>query len=112
MRIGASSAAEDERDLSKVCFNIEMFEMLARGYLDSAREFLTPLELELLPFSARLITLEQAIRFLGDYLNGDVYYKTHRPGHNLDRARTQIKMVAEMEANSDQMEAITHRYGS
>ncbi len=112
VRIGASSAAEDERDLSKVCFNIEMFEMLARGYLDSAREFLTPLELELLPFSARLITLEQAIRFLGDYLNGDVYYKTHRPGHNLDRARTQIKMVAEMEANSDQMEAITHRYGS
>lgn len=110
VRIGASSAAEDEKDLSKVKLDLTMFNHLAQGYLDSAREFLTATEIDHLAFSACLITLEQAIRFLGDYLNGDVYYKIHYPGHNLDRSRTQIKMVAEMEISSGQMETIINRY--
>ena len=106
VRMGAATAAEDEPDLDRVGFDLALFEALAQGYLDSAGEFLTSLELELLTFAGRLITLEQAVRFLGDYLNGDVYYKIHRPGHNLDRARTQIKLVAEMERQQGAMETI------
>jgi hypothetical protein len=110
VRIGASSAAEDEPDLSRVGFDLERFEWLTRGYLDATRDFLSATEIEHLAFSARLITLEQGIRFLGDYLNGDVYYKIHRPLHNLERARTQLKMVAEMEQQAEAMEAIVNRY--
>jgi hypothetical protein len=110
VRIGASTAAEDEPDLSQVGFDLARFERLTQGYLDAAREFLSPVEIEHLAFSARLITLEQAIRFLTDYLNGDVYYKIHYPHHNLDRARTQLKMVTEMERQADAMERIVSRY--
>jgi hypothetical protein len=110
VRIGASTAAEDEPDLSRVGFDISRFEWLARGYLDAGRTFLNPAEISHLVFSARLITLEQAIRFLGDYLDGDVYYKIHHPQHNLDRARTQIKMMAEMERQEEAMRAIVSRY--
>jgi hypothetical protein len=78
--------------------------------LTAAREFLTPTELDYLPFCARLITLEQIIRFLGDYLNGDAYYKINRPNHNLDRARTQIAMLRDMETNFDRMVEIVNRY--
>ena len=97
IRSGAMPAAEDERDLSRARLDLELYENYARGYLETARDFLTPLEIDLLPFAARLITLEQGIRFLADHLNGDVYYKIHRENHNLDRARTQLKMVADME---------------
>ena len=69
-----------------------------------------PIEIDHLVFGARLITYEQAIRFLGDYLNGDTYYKTHRPGHNLDRTRTQIKLLAEIEQHLDSLDAIVNRY--
>jgi Ser/Thr protein kinase RdoA (MazF antagonist) len=110
VRIGASTAGEDEPDLSQVGFDLGRFEWLTRGYLEAAREFLSPPEIEELAFAARLITLEQAIRFLGDYLNGDVYYKIHHPQHNLDRARTQIKMMAEMERQGEAMTAIVNRY--
>lgn len=110
VRIGASTAAEDEPDLSKVGFDLARFEWLTRGYLDATRDFLLTAEVEHLAFSARLISLEQSIRFLGDYLNGDVYYKTHYPDHNLDRARTQIKMIAEMERQEKAMNAIVNRY--
>jgi len=110
VRIGASTAAEDEPDLSRVGFDLARFEALAQGYLDAVRDFLSPIEIEHLAFSARLITLEQAIRFLGDYLNGDVYYKIHYPNHNLDRARTQIKMIAEMERQEEAMNTIVNRY--
>lgn len=110
VRMGTATAAEDERDLSRVGVDLSLFSELARGYLDSARDFLTPVELDLLVFGGRLITYEQAIRFLGDYLNGDVYYKTHRPDHNLDRARTQIKMLEEMERKQTAMEEIIRRY--
>jgi Ser/Thr protein kinase RdoA (MazF antagonist) len=110
VRIGASTAAEDEPDLSQVGFDLNRFDWLTRGYLDAARDFLSEAEIEHLAFSARLITLEQGIRFLGDFLNGDTYYKIHHPTHNLDRARTQLKMVAEMERQAEAMEAIVNRY--
>lgn len=110
VRIGASSAAEDERNLDKVGVDLVMFDRLAHGYLDAVRDFLTPTEIDLLQFSAELITLECGMRFLSDYLNGDVYFKIHRPDQNLDRCRTQFKMVAEMERQRNEMQAIVGRY--
>jgi hypothetical protein len=106
VRAGAATAAEDEPDLSKVRLDIDLFHQLAAGYTETARDFLTLPEWDLLAFGGRLITLEQAIRFLTDYLQGDTYYKIHRLGQNLDRARTQIKLVAEMEAHWMELEAI------
>jgi hypothetical protein len=97
VRTTTSSAKEDERDLSKVTMQFPMFEALARGYLSSAGEFLTPPEKKFLPFSGKLITFEIGIRFLTDYLAGDVYIKVHRDGHNLDRCRTQFKLVESIE---------------
>lgn len=110
VRLGAATAAEDERDLDKVGFDLGLFDRLAAGYLDAARDFLLPAETELLAFSARLLTLECGIRFLTDHLKGDVYFKVHREGHNLDRARTQFKMVEEMEKRAEAMEAVVRRY--
>jgi aminoglycoside phosphotransferase (APT) family kinase protein len=110
VRLGAATAAEDERDLAKVGFDLRMFDRLAAGYLDAARDFLVPAETGLLAFSAKLLTLECGIRFLTDHLKGDVYFKIHREGHNLDRARTQFKMVAEMEKRMGDMEAVVRKY--
>ncbi len=110
VRLGAATAAEDERDLDKVGFDIGMFDRLAAGYLDATRDFLVPAEMDLLAFSAKLLTLECGIRFLTDHLKGDVYFKIHRPGHNLDRARTQFKMVAEMERQIGAMDAVVRKY--
>lgn len=110
VRYAANPAAEDERDLSKVCVDLNIYEHFARGFLDSARDFLTPQEVDHLPFSAKLMTLECGMRFLTDYLEGDVYFKTHRESHNLDRCRTQFKMVEDMEAKFDQMERIISQY--
>jgi Ser/Thr protein kinase RdoA (MazF antagonist) len=110
VRSSAALAEEDEPNSSKAGISLEIFDSLAHGYLDVARGFLREAELNALAFSARLITLEQAIRFLGDYLNGDIYYKIHRPDHNLDRARTQIGMLRDMEEKSEQMEAIISKY--
>jgi len=110
VRLGAATAAEDERDLDKVGFDIGMFDRLAAGYLEAARDFLVPDETDLLAFSAKLLTLECGIRFLTDHLKGDVYFKIHRPGHNLDRARTQFKMVAEMERQMGAMDAVVRKY--
>jgi hypothetical protein len=110
VRSGANPAAEDEPNLSKVVFNLATFDWLAHGYLDAARDYLRPVEIDHLAFAARLLTFEQALRFLTDYLNGDIYYRTHRPGQNLDRARTQIKLVSDMEKQSEEMEQIINRY--
>jgi len=110
IRFGASSAAEDEKDLSKVWMDIKLFESFTRGFMESAAESLTPMEIELLPFGAKMMTLECGIRFLTDYLNGDTYFKIHREGHNLDRARTQLKLVASMEEQYEQMKAIVEKY--
>ena len=105
LRFGGSSGAEDEKDLSKIWFDVEKFEYFTRGFIE-ALPSITDKELELLPFSIKLMTFECGSRFLADYLNGDKYFKVHREGHNLDRARTQFKLVRSMEENWDAMMAI------
>lgn len=105
IRTATSPAAEDEVDLSKVGMQMEMFEALVEGYLDAAGSFLNETEARHLAFSGRLITLEVAIRFLTDYLEGDIYFKTHRPGQNLDRCRNQIQLVREIERQEAEMNA-------
>lgn len=110
VRTGAAGALEDERDLARVGLDLGMYEALARGFLETASGFLTPLEIDLLPFACRLMTFENGIRFLSDHLNGDVYYRIHRPGHNLDRCRTQLRLVEEMERAEERMAAIVARY--
>lgn len=103
LRIGASTAAEDEADLGIVKFDKEIFKMFAKGYFEEMGDKLTERELELLPFSAKLLTFECGTRFLTDYLNGDTYFKIHRENHNLDRARNQFKLVREIEAMEDEL---------
>lgn len=103
-------ADEDERDLEKVFMDLGVFECLVRGYLDSARSFLTRAEIALMVAAGKLITFTIGIRFLTDYLMGDVYFKVHRPGHNLDRARVQFKMVASMEQQEPAMQAVVRKY--
>lgn len=110
IRSGANPAAEDEKNLSKVCMDLKLYEYFTKGFLESAGGFLTAKELEYLPFSARIMTFECGMRFLTDFLNGDVYFKTHREGHNLDRARTQFKMTADMENKYDKMIKIVRQY--
>ena len=103
VRTGTSPAPEDETDLTKVTMQFNMFEALLRGYCASAGNFLNDVELEHLPFSGKLITLEIGTRFLTDYLEGDIYFKVHRDGHNLDRCRTQFKLVESIEQQYDRM---------
>ena len=103
VRTSTSPATEDERDLSKVAMRMEMFEALASGYLSVAGDFLTPVEQELLPFSGALIPLEIGMRFLTDYLQGDVYFKTHREDQNKDRCRSQFRLLLSIEEQMDAM---------
>lgn len=110
IRFGANHSAEDEKDLSKVNFSLPLYETYTQGYLETAGSAMTVNEKELLPWGAKLMTLECGLRFLTDYLEGDVYFKTHREGQNLDRCRTQFKLVADMEENWDEMQAITKKY--
>jgi Ser/Thr protein kinase RdoA (MazF antagonist) len=112
VRTATRSCPEDEQNLDRVQFRADMFEALVRGYLESAAVFLTPAEMSLLAFSSRLVTLTIGIRFLTDYLMGDVYFKTHRPGQNLDRARVQLRMVANMEREAEAMEAVVERFAT
>ena len=110
IRFGASSGAEDEKDLDKIFCNLELFEEFTKGFLEELAPSITEKETELLPFSAKLITYECGIRFLADYLNGDTYFKTHYPEQNLDRARTQFKLVSDMEEKMEIMEKIVEKY--
>lgn len=103
LRIGASTGAEDETDLSKISFDLEIFRRFTEGYLEESGSSLTKREIELLGFSAKLLTYECGIRFLTDYLNGDTYFKIHREHHNLDRARNQFKLVEDIAAKEAQM---------
>lgn len=105
IRFGASTAAEDERDLSKVSMSMELFSTYADGFLGACGQRLTQAEIDTLPMGAKLMTLECGARFLADYLNGDVYFHVAREGHNLDRARTQMKLVMDMETKWDLMSA-------
>lgn len=106
IRFGASTGAEDETDLTKVELNLTLFEAFTRGYLEGCAGSLSAKEIELLPMGAKLMTYECGIRFLADFLTGDHYFKIHREHHNLDRARTQFRLVADMEAKWDKMAAI------
>ncbi len=103
VRTATSPVKEDEQDLTRVTMQFPMFECLVRGYLSSAGEFLTDAEKQHLAFTGKLITFEQGIRFLTDYLAGDTYYKVHRDGHNLDRCRTQFKLVESIEQQEERM---------
>ena len=109
IRFGASTGAEDEKDLSKIELDLSLFEAFTMGYLEGCAGSLTDLEIEMLPMGAKLMTYECGIRFLADFLDGDVYFKIHRDGHNLDRARTQFKLVADMEKKWDEMAAAVNR---
>jgi hypothetical protein len=104
IRTTTSFAAEDERDLAKVRLEKEMFRALADGYLAEASDFLTPEEIGLLVFSGRLVTYTIGLRFLTDFLEGDVYFRVHRPGQNLDRARAQFGLVRSMEEQAEDLE--------
>lgn len=110
LRFGASSGSEDERDLAKIYVVDELFESFTKGFLEETASVLTEREKELLAFSAKLMTYECGMRFLTDYISGDTYFKIHREGHNLDRARTQFKLVADMEKKKDKLNAIVNKY--
>ena len=112
VRSACNSAAEDTPDSGAVQFRLPLFEALARGYLGTAREFLTPAEMGQLAFAGRLMTLECGVRFLTDYLAGDTYFRCHRPNQNLDRCRVQFALMAEMERAARDMQAIIARYAS
>ena len=109
IRFGSNPAAEDERDLSLVTCDLNLFEQYARGFLEECGDRRTPAEIRMLPFYAKMMTLECGMRFLADHIAGDTYFKIHRPGHNLDRCRTQLKLVADMETKMDAMAAIVDR---
>lgn len=109
VRTATSPAAEDETDLSRVVMQMPMFEALVDGYLDAAGRFLTQAEVDELAFAGKLISLEIGIRFLTDYLEGDVYFKTKRPNHNLDRSRTQLKLVSSIEEQMPKMQRFVQK---
>ena len=109
IRFGAATAAEDEQDLSKVSMDLELFETYTRGFLQACPG-LTCEERRMLPMGAKLMTLECGLRFLTDHLDGDNYFSIQREGQNLDRARTQFKMVADMEKKWAEMEAIVQKF--
>jgi aminoglycoside phosphotransferase (APT) family kinase protein len=106
VRSMASSAAEDERDLSRIELQFPVFEALVRGYLETAGGLLAAREKQFLAFSGKLITFENGLRFLSDYLSGDIYYKVHREGHNLDRCRAQFKLVESIERQEGRMNGL------
>ena len=111
LRFLGNTAAEDERDLSKVRFSIPLFKAYTEGYLEAAAGALTEAEKSLLPFSIKLMTYECGMRFLTDYLNGDVYFRIHRPDDNLARCRTQFALVAEIEGLMEEMEGFVAGLG-
>ncbi|MBO5822712.1 MAG: aminoglycoside phosphotransferase family protein, partial [Lentisphaeria bacterium] len=106
VRSGTNPAEEDEVNLDKVGMRFDMYQGFYEGFVKAAGNVLTPAEIENLPFSGKLITLEIGTRFLTDYLAGDVYFKIRRPGQNLDRCRTQFKLVESMEAQMNRMKAL------
>ena len=105
IRFGASTAAEDEKDLSKVEMSLPLYEIYVKGFVETCGDRMTQAELESLPMGAKLMTLECGVRFLTDYLAGDVYFHTDYPEHNLDRCRTQFKLVRDMEDKWSKMYA-------
>ena len=109
IRFGANHSAEDEKDLSKVNLDLDLYEAYAAAFIEGAGNSLTDAELDYMPWGAKLMTLECGMRFLTDYLVGDTYFRIHREGQNLDRCRTQFKLVADMEAHWNEMGAIINK---
>ncbi len=110
IRFGASTGAEDEPNLELISLDLGLFDIYTKGYLEGCGGSLTKEEIELFPMGAKLMTFECGMRFLADYLQGDVYFKIHREGHNLDRARTQFKLVSDMESKWEEMTEIVRKY--
>ncbi len=110
LRFAGSSADEDETDLSKVYFDMDKFRAFTKGYLSQTKDKLTERELDLMAYSVELMTYECGIRFLADYLNGDVYFKTSREDHNLDRARTQFALARDINKKLPEMQKIIYEY--
>lgn len=104
IRTGANTGAEDDENLDNVEVNLEIFEAYTRGYMETAKAFLTPQEIKLLPYGGRLLTYMQTVRFLTDYINGDTYYKIHSPKHNLIRTKAQFKLLFSLEAHAPEMD--------
>lgn len=103
LRTGANKLAEDDPDIDRVEFDMDIFKAFTEGYLSSAKGFLTPLEIENLPYAAALFPYMQAVRFLTDYINGDTYYKIKYPDHNLVRTRNQFKLLQSVEKHTPEM---------
>ncbi len=110
IRFGASTGAEDEVDLDKIWCDMELFDIYAKGFIEGCGGKLTAKEIEMLPMGAKVMTFECGMRFLTDHLQGDTYFKIHRENHNLDRCRTQFKLVSDMEAKWDTMNEIIKKY--
>jgi len=110
IRFGATTGAEDEQNLELVNFDLELFEAFTKGYVEGCGGSLTEKEIRMMPVGAKMMTLECGMRFLTDHLQNDVYFKIHRENHNLDRCRTQFKLVADMEARWDEMAAVVEKY--
>ena len=110
IRFGASTGAEDEKDLDKIWCDMDLFDIYAKGFIEGCNGKLTEKEIDLMPMGAKVMTFECGMRFLTDYLEGDHYFKVHREGQNLDRCRTQFKLVTDMEAKWDTMQEIIKKY--
>lgn len=110
IRFGANTGAEDEKDLSKISCDLELFSLYTKGFIEGCGGSLTEKEIRMLPMGAKLMTLECGMRFLTDYLEGDHYFKIHRPEHNLDRTRTQFRMVKDMEDKWEKMQDIVESF--
>ncbi len=110
IRIGANTGAEDEKELSLVEIDLQLYELFTKGYLSACGSALTEKEIELLPIGAKMLTLECGMRFLTDYINGDTYFKIHFPDHNLIRCRAQFKLLASMENHWKEMVEINNKY--
>jgi Ser/Thr protein kinase RdoA (MazF antagonist) len=104
IRTACNTGAEDDADLDRIQVNMEIFKAYTRGYMETAKDFLTPLEISMLPYGGRLLTYMQTVRFLTDYLNGDTYYKIHSPKHNWQRSLAQFKFLRELEAKAPEMD--------
>ena len=110
IRTGANTGAEDDENLDNVEVNLEIFEAYTRGYMETAKAFLTPQEIKLLPYGGRLLTYMQTVRFLTDYINGDTYYKIHSPKHNLIRTKAQFKLLLSLEAHAPEMDGFVQTW--
>lgn len=110
IRTAVNTGAEDDQDLQNIQVNIEIFQAYTRGYMEEAQKFLTPLEISLLPYGGRLLTYMQTVRFLTDYLNGDTYYKTHMPKHNLIRSIAQYEFLLRLEEKREEMDAFMQEW--